>query len=128
MKITAFVLALAGGIGALVAALMVSPFPTGALDMTSDGPSLPSTLIGLMAAATAFASAMVALRSRYLTALVIAVAAVAAQVVAILAAGAQPLPVGVADMITLGLLIGSSQLLGFATFGRRIRPSGPISA
>jgi hypothetical protein len=56
---------LAGGIGALVAALMVSPFPTGALDVTSDGPSLPSTLIGLIAAAAAIAGAVVALKSRY---------------------------------------------------------------
>src|ERR1700730_5321234 len=92
MKIVAFVLALAGGIAALIGALMVSPFPTGALDMTSDGPSLPSTLIGVLAAATAISSAMLALRSRYLPALAGVLVAAAAQVVAILAAGAQPVP------------------------------------
>ena len=120
LKIPAFLLALAGGIGALVGALMVSPVPTGALDMTSDGPSLPSTLIGLAAAATAIASARVALKSRYLAALVVVVGAAAAQAVAILAGGAQPLPVSIANVITLGLLSGSSLLLGVAAIGLRI--------
>jgi len=99
---------------------MVSPVPTGALDMTSDGPSLPSTLIGLAAAATAIASARVALKSRYLAALVVVVGAAAAQAVAILAGGAQPLPVSIANVITLGLLSGSSLLLGVAAIGLRI--------
>jgi len=119
MKILAFVLALAGGIGALVGALMVSPFPTGALDITSDVPSYSSTLFGFIAAATAIASASVALRTRYLVALVIVVIAAAAQVVAMLAAGAQPLPVSVADVVTLGLLSGSSLLVGVSAIGQR---------
>jgi len=42
-------------------------------------------------------------------------------------AGAQPLPVGIAEVIALGFLIGSSALFAVATIGRRIRLREPIS-
>jgi hypothetical protein len=111
VKAAAFLLATAGGFGALMGAFMVSPFPIGALDLTSDGPSLPSGLIGFLAAATAMASAVVAFRGRYLAALAVTLLAATAQVIAMLMMGAQPLPVGTADLVALGLLIGSGLLL-----------------
>jgi hypothetical protein len=128
MRVAALVLALTGGSAALVGALMVSPNPSGALEITSDGPSLPGTLIGLMAATTALASAMVALRSRYLTALALVLMAATAQLVAIRAAGAQPLPVGTADAISLGILIACGLVLGGLAVRRRLRPRIAISA
>jgi hypothetical protein len=119
VKVGAFVLATAGGLAALSGALMVSPFPTGALDLTSDGPSLPSALIGFLAAATAVASAVVALRGRYLAALAVLIFAAVAQAITMFMAGAQPLPVSTADMVALGLLIGSGLLLGIAAMRQK---------